>query len=272
MSGVVTLTTDFGLQDAYVGAMKGVILGIAPGTGLVDLCHQIPPQDVAAGAFVLYSAYRAFPAGTVHVAVVDPEVGSDRRGILVETPSYRFVGPDNGLFSPIYAAEQVERIVEIRNRDLALPEVSATFHGRDIFAPAAAHLCRGVPVDAFGPPISDPVRLDFWTAAVKDGEATGHIVHIDRFGNGITNLSRSQIEAAAEGRPLRVEAAERVFDRVSRTYADAPEGEALVLYGSQDTLEISVNGGSAEEALGVRRGDGVRAIADCGLRIADCVS
>ncbi len=260
MSGIVTLTTDFGLQDAYVGAMKGVILGIAPGARLVDLCHQIPSQDVAAGAFVLYSAYRCFPAGTVHVAVVDPGVGSARRGILVETPSYRFLGPDNGLFSPIYAAEQVERIVEVRNRDLALPEVSATFHGRDIFAPAVAHLCRGVPVDAFGPPVSDPVRLDLWAVAVEAGGVRGHIVHVDRFGNGITNLSRSQIEATAGDRPLRVEAAERMFDRLSRTYADVPEGEALVLYGSQDTLEISVNGGSAEETLGVQRGDGVRVV------------
>ena len=260
MSGIVTLTTDFGLQDAYVGAMKGVILGIAPGATLVDLSHQVAPQDVAAGAVVLDSAYRCFPAGTVHVAVVDSGVGSARRGILVETPSYRFLGPDNGLFSPIYASEQVERIVEIQNRDLALPEVSATFHGRDIFAPAAAHLCRGAPIDAFGPPVSDPVRLDLWTVAVEARGVRGHIVHVDRFGNGITNLSRSQIEAAAGERLFRVETEKRVFDRVCRTYADVPEGEALVLYGSQDTLEISVNGGSAAGALGIGRGNGVRVV------------
>ena len=157
-TGIVTLTTDFGLQDAYVGAMKGVILGIAPDVRLVDLSHQVPPQDIAAGAFVLFSAYRAFPAGTVHVAVVDPGVGSARRGVVIETPTYRFVGPDNGLFGPIYASEPIERVVEIQNRDLMRPEVSATFHGRDVFAPAAAHLCRGAPVDAFGPAVSDSLE------------------------------------------------------------------------------------------------------------------
>ena len=259
-TGIITLTTDFGLRDAYVGAMKGVILSIAPQVRLVDLSHRIPPQDVAAGAFVLYSAYRSFPAGTVHVAVVDPGVGSARRGILVETPTCRLVGPDNGLFSPICAAEPVDRVVEIRNPALMLPEVSSTFHGRDVFAPAAAHLCRGVPADAFGPTISDPVQLPLWDVAVADGEVRGRIVHVDRFGNGVTGLSRRRVRAAAAGRPFRVVVGKYAFDRVCRTYADVPMGEALVLYGSQDMLEVSVNCGNAAETLGIRRGDEVRGV------------
>lgn len=256
--GVVTLLTDFGLADAYVGAMKGVMLGIAPGAGLVDISHQVPPQDVAAGAFLLSSAYRFFPPGTVHLAVVDPGVGSARRGIVVETAEYRFVGPDNGLFSPVYEAGDVRQVVEIRNPDLCRSEVSATFHGRDVFAPAAAHLCRGTPVGAFGPPVPDPVRLDLWSARTGAGEIAGRIVHVDHFGNGVTNLSRGRVEAAAEGRRVRVRVGGHTFDRLCRTYADVPAGKALALYGSQDTLEVSVNGGSAADALGIRRGDEVR--------------
>ena len=258
MADIVTLTTDFGLQDAYVGAMKGVIFCIAPHAKVVDISHEIPPQDIAAGGFVLGCAYRYFPAGSIHVAVVDPGVGSTRRGIVVEAGRYRFVGPDNGIFSPVYAAERVERIVEIRNPDLMRPAVSTTFHGRDVFAPAAAHLCRGVPVEAFGPPVCDPVRLDMWNVQVGADGVQGSVVHIDRFGNCVTNLSRERIAAACGDGPIRVEAGRRRFERLHATYADVPPGEALVLFGSQDTLEVSINGGRAAEVLGIRRGDAVR--------------
>ena len=258
MAGIVTLTTDFGLQDAYVGAMKGVVLGIAPGAQVVDLCHEVSPQDVAAGAFVLGSAYRYFPDGTIHVAVVDPGVGSRRRGLVVETARHRFVGPDNGVFSPVYAAEEVTRIVEIRRPDLALPDVSATFHGRDVFAPAAAHLCRGIPVDAFGPSVSDPVKLDLWHVRADGAGVEGYVVHIDRFGNCITNLPRDRIAATCGRGRLCIEAGQQVFERLHRTYGDVSEGRALVLFGSLDTLEVSINGGHAADALGIRRGDRVR--------------
>ena len=258
--GVVTITTDFGLRDAYVGAVKGVILGIAPEARLVDISHEVPAGDVEAGAFLLAGAYRYFGSGTVHLAVVDPGVGSARRGMIVETPSHRFVGPDNGMFSPVFAAGEIKKIVEIQNRDLALPNVSDTFHGRDLFAPAAAHLCNGVHLDAFGPEISDPVTLDLWETNRSEARLKGKVVSIDGFGNGITNLHRSEIQAWAQGRPFRVEVGRRTFDRISRTYSDLEAGEPLVLYGSRDSLEVSVCNGSAEEVLEISRGEAVKLV------------
>jgi hypothetical protein len=254
---IITLTTDFGHRDAYVAAMKGAILGICPQATLVDVSHCVPAQDVAAGAFLLHSAHRFFPPGTVHVAVVDPGVGSDRRGIVVETAHGVFVGPDNGLFGPVYELGPVERIVEIRNPDLMLPRISSTFHGRDIFGPVAAHLSMGTPVDEVGPEVDEPAGLSLWELVEGDGELRGRIVHIDHFGNGITNLQRGRIEAAAGGGTARVCVGDRVFSGVSRAYAEAADGEPLVLYGSQDAIEVSVNGGSAEASLGLKRGDEV---------------
>ena len=245
----VTLTTDFGLRDAYVGAVKGVILGISPEARLVDISHEVPPHDVEAGAFLLAGATPYFGAGTVHLAVVDPGVGSARRGLIVETSGHHLVGPDNGIFSPVFAAEEIKKIVEIQNRDLALPNVSNTFQGRDLFAPAAAHLCNGVHVDAFGPEITDPKTLDLWETKQSEARLTGEVVSVDTFGNGITNLSRREIEVWAKGRPFRVEIERWTFDSISRTYADEAVGEALVLYGSRDTLEVSICSGSAEAVM-----------------------
>lgn len=258
MAGIITLTTDFGLQDAYVGIMKGVILGISPQVQLVDLSHQIPPQDVVAGAFVLHNAYRFFPARTVHVVVVDPGVGSSRRPIVVDTSHGQFVGPDNGIFSLIYEKEFVNQIVEIQNPQLIMPKVSKTFHGRDIFAPVAAHLWQETPLDTFGPSVSDPVALDFWKIKTSETMIQGQIAYIDQFGNGIITLSREQIEE--KGKEFRIEVAGRVFKQVYQIYEDAKKGEALLLYGSHDKLEISVNGGNAEKILGIRKGDEVRVI------------
>ncbi len=255
---IITLTTDFGLHDPYVAAMKGSMLAIAPDVSLVDVSHQVPPQDVASGAYVLSGAYRYFPPGTVHLAVVDPGVGSARRAIVVETADYRFVGPDNGLFSAVFQRERNWNAVEIRNEKYFRSTVSPTFHGRDIFGPIAAHLCNGAPVAELGPPVSDPERLDLWSIQEEDGVIAGRIVHIDRFGNGVSNLSRKRVG----GGEVRVRVGESVFAGICRTYAGVPEGEALVLYGSEDTLEVAVNGGSAAEALGVQRGDSM--IVECG--------
>ncbi len=254
---IITLTTDFGQGDAYVAAMKGAILGISRHATLVDVSHDVPAQDVAAGAYLLQCAHRYFPPGTIHVAVVDPGVGSRRRGIVVETGGGLFVGPDNGLFGPVYESERVERVVEILNPDLMLPRVSSTFHGRDVFGPVAAHLCEGIPVREVGPPICDWVGLPLWELEAGCGGLCGRIVHVDRFGNGITNLHRSRIETAAGEKALRIQVGERTLGGLSRTYADAPQGQPLVLYGSQDTVEVSINGGSAATELGIRRGDAV---------------
>ena len=257
---IITLTTDFGQRDAYVAAMKGAILGISPRSTLVDVSHDVPAQDVAAGAFLLHCAHRYFPPGTVHVAVVDPGVGSSRRGVVVETARGLFVGPDNGLFGPVYESERIKRVVEIRNADLILPRVGSTFHGRDVFGPVAAHLSEGVPVEEVGPTLGDWVGLSLWTLEEGCGDLQGQIVHIDRFGNGITSLHRGRIEAAAGEKALRIQIGHRVFMGLSRTYSDVPDAQPLALYGSQDTVEIAVNGGSAADDLGIRRGDGVRVL------------
>ncbi|MCZ6634366.1 MAG: SAM-dependent chlorinase/fluorinase [bacterium] len=256
--GIVTLTTDFGVQDGYVGAMKGVVLEIAGSVTVVDITHEIPPQDVEAGAYIFHTAYPHFPDGTIHVVVVDPGVGRKRRGLVVETARYRFVGPDNGVFTPVFQAEADCRMVSLENPEWMRKDVSATFHGRDVFAPAAGYLCQGVEIEAFGPFVTDPVMLDVWAVREEADRLTGRIVHVDRFGNGISNLSEEQVEAAVEGRV--VEIGGQIFHRIHRTYGDVVQGEPLLLYGSQGTLEISVNGGSAAEEMGVQRGDEVRLI------------
>ena len=258
--GVITLTSDFGLHDGYVAAMKGAMLAIAPDATLVDVSHRVPPQDVASGAYVLSSAYRYFPTGTVHLAVVDPGVGSARRAIVVETPNNLFVGPDNGLFSAVFEREMKWKVVEIRKTAFFSPAVSPTFHGRDIFGPVAAHLCNGFPVEELGPPVADPNRLDLWTVHSCGNEVVGRIVHVDGFGNAISNLGRQHVGDDE----VRVRIGNTLFDGISRTYSDVPEGEALVLYGSEDTLEVAINGGNAARKLGLRRGD--RVTANAGAR------
>ena len=250
---VITLTTDFGLQDGYVAAMKGAILAIAQDVRLVDVSHRVPPQDVASGAYILSCAYRYFPAGSVHLAVVDPGVGSARRAIVVETAQHRFVGPDNGLFSAVLHREPTWNAFEIRISAYFRSVVSPTFHGRDIFGPVAAHLCNGVPSAELGPRIADPARLDLWTVQERENAVVGRIVHVDHFGNAISNLEKRRLGYG----DVRVRVGDYAFYRVCRTYAEVPEGEALVLYGSDDTLEVAINGGNAARKMELRRGDRV---------------
>ena len=251
--GLITLTTDFGLHDGYVAAMKGAMLAIAPDASLVDVSHDVPSRDVASGAYVLSSAYRYFPAGTVHLAVVDPGVGSARRAIAVESADYLFVGPDNGLFSGVFQLEPSWNVFEITNAAFFRSVVSPTFHGRDIFGPVAAHLSNQVPSAELGPPVANPIRLDAWTVQERDDEVAGRIVHVDRFGNAISNLGRRRI---GDGE-VRVRVRNNLFEGICRTYADVPDGEALVLFGSEETLEVAINGGNAARELGLRRGDRV---------------
>ena len=255
MAQILTMTTDFGVSDGYVGAMKGVVYGISPQILVVDNTHLVPPQDIMAGAFAMYSACRYFPAGTVHVGVVDPGVGSDRRGIVVETDRFFYVGPDNGLFSAVYANEAVKRIVEIENKAFMLSTVSSTFHGRDIFAPVGAHLLQGVRCDDIGNEVMNPITHDLWAVKEENDCVTGKVVCVDHFGNVVTMISRSYIDAS---RPFEVLAGDTRFDCVLETYAQVGFGESLVLYGSLDTIEIAVNGGSAAHALRLGRGDNIR--------------
>lgn len=250
---IITLTTDFGFRDPFVGALKGVILGIHRDVHLVDLTHDIAPQDVLEGALVLEAAVPFFPPGTVHLAVVDPGVGSSRRGLGVSAGGQLFVGPDNGLFSFLFAqgawtARSLEALA------YRLPEVSRTFHGRDVFAPAAAHLSRGVPLHRFGPEVPDPVRLP-WPSACREGDAlTGEVVHADRFGNLVTSIRAHELAALGPEASLVVEVGNAVVVGLSAAYAEHSPGGLGAIVGSSARLELFVRNGSACVHLGVARG------------------
>jgi len=256
--GIITLITDFGLRDSYVGTMKGVILSINQQARLVDLTHQIEPQDLMEGSFVLENSYRFFPIGTVHVVVVDPGVGTRRRPIIVDTPDHIFVGPDNGIFSRIYASKAPFEAREISNRNILLPQISDTFHGRDVFAPAAAHLSRGMPASEMGPIVDEPMRQDPPQPGVWQDQITGEVIHIDSFGNLITNVARDVFEMVVRGKRLRIVINGKVIDRISRNYQDVEPARALALFGSLDLLEIAVHNGRADRRLGVGRGDPIQ--------------
>lgn len=252
------MLTDFGTQDHFVAAMKGVILGRAPDAALVDVTHEVPPQDVETAAFLLLAAHDAFPPGTVHLAVVDPGVGSDRRAVVVDAGGQRFVGPDNGLFGPVLDRYPAARVHHAADGRLFRHPVSDTFHGRDVFAPVAGSLAAGLDAAEVGPEVGDPVRLDLPRPERTADGARGAVLHVDRFGNCVTNLSRAELPGAQPGADVRVEVAGRVVRGVRRFYAGAEAGEPFALWGSAGLLELSVNRGSAAEALGVRRGDTVR--------------
>jgi len=252
---IITLMTDFGARDGYVGAMKGVMLGINPRCTLVDITHEIPPQGVFEGAFVLGNTYRSFPPESIHLAVVDPGVGTGREAIVVETEAYSFVGPDNGLFTWIYRGDKVKHVIGIRKRDFFPTPISQTFHGRDIFAPVAAHLSLGRSPREFG------VMLDTWSEIeIPEPRATdrgfiGEVIHIDRFGNLITNIPRRLLEPSLGQGPLHIDIKGRRISGLKTAYADARKGELMAIFDSFDLLEISVMGDSAGEALKAVKGD-----------------
>ena len=246
---VVTLTTDFGLRDAYVAEMKGVILGLTSAVHLVDVTHEVPAHDVTEGALALEAVAPCFPPGTVHLAVVDPGVGTARRGIAVAARGQVFVGPDNGLFTPFLDGEW--RAVELASPDHRMPSVSRTFHGRDVFAPAAAHIARGLALARLGPPVTDPVRLAWPRARELAGTVAGAVVHVDRFGNLVTSIPAEAVDGLDPGTTVRV--AGRAVPLVG-TYADLAPGRAGALVGSRNRLEIAVREGSAAATLGARRG------------------
>ena len=247
---VVTLTSDFGTRDAYVAELKAAVLSLVSDVQLVDVTHEVAPHDVAGGALVLEAAAPWFPPGTVHVAVVDPGVGSARRGVALASGGQLFVGPDNGLFTPFLAGGDWAAF-EIVAPEYRRPTVSPTFHGRDVFAPAAAHLALGLAPSRLGPPLRDPVRLAWPEARARAGQVAGVVLHVDRFGNLVTS-----IRAAALG-ALGAAAAVRVGGRALRiveTYADLRPGAVGALVGSQGRLEIAVREGSAARVLRARRG------------------
>ena len=261
---LITLTTDFGTSDTYVGTMKGVILGINPNAQIVDLTHDISPQDVYEAAFSIYAAHDYFPDGTVHIIVVDPGVGSERRAIIHQTDKAFFVCPDNGVLS--YLLQGVEDIevehghpiqtVAIQNRAYWLPEVSNTFHGRDVFAPVAAHLSLGVPLDDFGPPLQTLVRLPLPVPEISGDALMGQVVKIDRFGNAITNITA--LAFADDFSVYEIRVGRVTLNRLNRAYVDSGIGEPLAIIGSTGLLEIAINAGNAKADLGLKIGDPVR--------------
>src|SRR5690606_25917613 len=257
----IALLTDFGTRDHYVGVMKGVMLGINPDATLVDLTHDLPPHDVAAAAHELAVTYRYFPAGTIFLVVVDPGVGSARRGIAAEAGDWRFVAPDNGVLTVVFQEVPPRRVVELSERRYARPTVSRTFEGRDRFAPAAAWLSRGVHVTALGRPVSDYVRLDLPAPHVEETRLSGVVARVDRFGNLITNLDRKACERLTEGvGVLRLTVAGQPIDRIVSTYSDIGADEVAALFGSTDHLEIAMRARRADERLGVGVGADVELV------------
>ncbi len=254
---IVALLTDFGTTNHYAGTMKGVVLGICPEATLVDIAHDLPPHDLLTGALELAASYRYFPAGTVFLVVVDPGVGSARRGLAVEAGDYRFVGPDNGVLSVALAETPPRKMVELTERKYARPTVSRTFEGRDRFAPAAAWLAKGMAVASLGRAVSDYVRLEVPVVDEEDGALTGSVMTVDRFGNCITNIDRRRFERVATG-PVAISAGGHPIPRLVATYAEASSGEPCALFGSTEHLEIAVPGGSAAAHLGLARGAVVR--------------
>ncbi|NUO07589.1 MAG: SAM-dependent chlorinase/fluorinase [Candidatus Brocadia sp.] len=296
-SQTITLLTDFGNQDAYVGIMKGVIAGINPLANIIDICHNTPPQDIFHGAYLLYTSYNYFPKGTIHVAVVDPGVGSRRDVVCVETQEHIFLVPDNGILSFVVQKESPKGIFRVTNNRYFLPSPSNTFHGRDVFAPVAAHLSLGIKPRQLGNKINKLEQLDIPGPEYKEtGKLEGRIIYIDRFGNLVTNITREHItqyitnqsqlttnrdKIPPSALPLRkgryakqspafplLPGAEKMIRKyaikttigkkkirgLSKTYTDVKAGEPLVLLGSADFLEISINQGNAQKYFKMDRG------------------
>ncbi len=275
MSPIIALLTDFGLADAYVGIMKGVVLGICPTARLIDLTHDIQPQNVRQAAYVLLTAYRYFPPETVFLVVVDPGVGTARAPIAVETAHGRFVAPDNGVLSYVLQETPPRQTVALTEHRFHLPEISQTFHGRDIFSPVAAYLAQGTPLTAFGPPRQNLVTLPPPRLSADAGKIVGEVLHIDRFGNLISSIGRlswedeehlqfsprfgvrMDVPPALVAKACRVQIGGHPVGPIRRTYGAVPAGTVTALIGSAGQLEIGVNQGNAAEVLGMTIGDPV---------------
>jgi S-adenosyl-L-methionine hydrolase (adenosine-forming) len=255
LSAIITLTTDFGTRDAYVAEMKGVILDIAGAVGrpvqLVDVTHDVAAHDVTEAALTLDAAAAYFPAGTIHVAVVDPGVGTSRRGLVVQTNRGVLVGPDNGLFTPFVEGSAAWDAYELRAPEYRLAAVSRTFHGRDVFAPAAAHLASGVTPERFGPRVLDPLRLSWPTVRAVAGAVAGAVLHVDRFGNLVTSIRAETLQELGDAARIRL--AGRPLPLVG-TYGELEPGQAGALVGSSGRLEVAVREGSAAALFKARRG------------------
>ncbi len=254
---VITLLTDFGLRDGYPGVMKGVIWKIAPDVQIADISHSIKPQDILQGALALARTSQFFPSGSIHVAVVDPGVGTLRRPIGLHLGEHYFIGPDNGLFTLVLeqaeARQALIRVVHLDQSKYWLPEISKVFHGRDIFAPCAAHLAMGIALEDLGTPILDPIRLQIpHPESIHGGGWRGQVIEIDTFGNLSTNIDQSHLLPLAE---VFIQIAGRRIERLVNTFGDSPKGTLIALYGTAHDLMISIVNGDAAHTLNVSVGD-----------------
>ena len=253
-SKIISLLTDFGLDDPFVGIMKGVILSINPDIQLVDLTHTIPFGKIEAAAFHLKTAHRWFPGGTIHLVVVDPGVGGSRRALAVKAGEQYFIAPDNGILTEIFRTYPDFTAYAIENEDYTLREKSSTFHGRDVFAPAAAHLSTGVSIESLGRRVDDPVILEAVAPTFSQGYISIRVLHIDRFGNVITNLPLADAIRLKEGK-FRFQAGESVIKRIYHTYEMIPKGEPGLIPGSSGYIEIAFKDDSAADKLNIKVGD-----------------
>lgn len=249
---IITLLTDFGLKDPYAGIMKGVILSISPSVTIVDITHEVDPQDIREGSFIVEEYYRYFPDGTIHLCIVDPTVGSARRPVVVAKDNHLFVGPDNGIFTLLYKSGYEAYIIE--SPDFMLRKISSTFHGRDIFAPAAAHLSTGLHPSAFGSMIHDTVRFADILPVIEGNRLVGEVIRFDCFGNAITNIHIDTLEQFIQGGPFTISIHDLSFVTINKSYY---ESDYTCLTGSSGYLEFGYHQGSFKERSGIGKGENV---------------
>lgn len=253
---VITLLTDFGTRDGFVGTMKGVIYTIAPDVKIVDISHEVEPQDIDSAAFLLFNSYRYFPAETIHVVVVDPGVGSERKILCVRAGKHYFLAPDNGVLKYIFSRHQDAIVREVTNQECFLPVISQTFHGRDIFAPVAAFLAKGIAFEEVGDLARDYNRGHIPELLEKEDKITGRIIYIDRFGNLITNIPEEKLQPL-DTKQVKIKCKDRQIVGLSKSYAEKEPDQLLALVGSSGFLELSVNLNNAQKILNASIGDEV---------------
>jgi S-adenosylmethionine hydrolase len=258
---IITLTTDFGLKDPYAAEMKAVILGISPNAKIVDITHEIDKFNIRMGAYTLAAACAYFPKGTIHVAVIDPGVGTKRKAILIQTKNARFIGPDNGVLTLAAKGQGIKNVYRIENPKFMLTRISNTFHGRDIFAPVAAYLANGISPSGFGREIRKIVVPRFAKIIKRKDALTGEVIHIDGFGNIITNFREEDCETMGMEKTVDLKLKDsRLKLKLCKAYLEVKARQPLVIIGSHNFLEISINQGNAAENFKVRAGDEVKII------------
>jgi len=255
---IITLITDFGIEDGYVGIMKGVMLSINPNLTIVDITHQIPPFDITAAQLVLNSSYRFFPLNTIHLIVVDPGVGTDRKPIMVKSKDYFFIAPDNGVLTPILLKEEKKEIYHLNKPEYFLSKVSSTFHGRDIFAPVAAQLSLGIPYKKIGTIINEAFISPLPSPSVSNFELLGEIIHIDRFGNAISNISKDDFLSFVKEDSFIIEINGIFIDKISSSYLDSKREKPLALFDSFDLLEIAIREGNFSKLFGIEKKQAIK--------------